>query len=122
MFGNWGQADGYDSVKRGGTGLGLSIVREIVVRLGGSVDFESVEGAGSIFHIDLPAAEPPGVVPTPSEVEAPLPSDPTLPVVLHVDDDPDMLAVVARAFARKGAPHPPPSVAAARPPPPRTPH
>src|SRR3546814_2733896 len=103
MFGNWGQADGYDSVKRGGTGLGLSIVREIVVRLGGSVDFESVEGAGSIFHIDLPAAEPPGVVPTPSEVEAPLHRDPTLPVVLHVDDDPDMIAVVASAFDARAA-------------------
>src|SRR3546814_20039510 len=112
MFGNWGQADGYDSVKKGGTGLGLSIVREIVVRLGGSVDFESVEGAGSIFHIDLPAAEPPGVVPTPSEVEAPLHSDPTHPCALHVDDDTDMLALAGSALDGRAAVHSHPRVGA----------
>src|SRR3546814_10507851 len=52
IFDKFAQADASDSRKKGGTGLGLSIVREIVVRLGGSVDFESVEGAGSIFHIE----------------------------------------------------------------------
>lgn len=115
IFGKFAQADASDSRQKGGTGLGLSIVREIVVRLGGSVDFESVEGAGSIFHVDLPAAELPGTVQAPtSEVEAPLSRDPALPVVLHVDDDPDMLAVVASAFDGKAAIHSMPSVAEAR--------
>src|SRR3546814_3406753 len=41
-------------------------------------------------------------------------SDLTLPVVLHVDDDPDMLAVVASAFDGKAAIHSTPSVAEAR--------
>src|SRR3546814_2585146 len=115
IFDKFAQADASDSRKKGGTGLGLSIVREIVVRLGGSVDFESVEGAGSIFHIDLPAAEPPGVVPTPSEVEAPLHSDPPLPVWLHGDDDPDMLAVGASALDGTAAIPSTPSVAASPP-------
>jgi PAS domain S-box-containing protein len=114
IFGKFAQADASDSRRKGGTGLGLSIVREIVVRLGGSVDFESAEGGGSIFHVDLPAAELLGVVPAPSEVEAPPPGDAALPVVLHVDDDPDMLAVVASAFEGKAAIHSTPSVAEAR--------
>jgi CheY-like chemotaxis protein len=113
IFGKFAQADASDSRQKGGTGLGLSIVREIVVRHGGSVDFESVEGAGSIFHVDLPAAELPAIL-APGEIEAPLPGDPTLPVVLHVDDDPDMLAVVASAFDGKAAIHSTPSVAEAR--------
>jgi CheY-like chemotaxis protein/anti-sigma regulatory factor (Ser/Thr protein kinase) len=114
IFGKFAQADASDSRQKGGTGLGLSIVREIVVRLGGSVDFESVEGAGSIFHVDLPAAELPGISPTPSEVETQMPRDPTLPIVLHVDDDPDMLAVVSSAFDGKATIHSTPSVAEAR--------
>lgn len=114
IFGKFAQADASDSRQKGGTGLGLSIVREIVVRLGGSVDFESVEGAGSIFHVDLPAAELPAAATAPGEIEAPPPGDPALPVVLHVDDDPDMLAVVASAFDGKAAIHSTPSVAEAR--------
>lgn len=114
IFGKFAQADASDSRQKGGTGLGLSIVREIVVRLGGSVDFESVEGAGSIFHVDLPAAELPGAAPAPVEVEAAQPVDPALPVVLHVDDDPDMLAVVASAFDGRAVIHSTPSVAEAR--------
>lgn len=114
IFGKFAQADASDSRQKGGTGLGLSIVREIVVRLGGSVDFESVEGAGTIFHVDLPAAELPSISPPPTEVEAQAPGDPTLPIVLHVDDDPDMLAVVASAFDGRAAIHSTPSVAEAR--------
>lgn len=114
IFGKFAQADASDSRQKGGTGLGLSIVREIVVRLGGSVDFESVAGAGSIFHVDLPAADLPGVTAAPPIFVAPRDSDPALPLVLHVDDDPDMLAVVASAFDGKAVIRSTPSVAEAR--------
>jgi PAS domain S-box-containing protein len=114
IFGKFAQADASDSRQKGGTGLGLSIVREIVVRLGGAVDFESVEGAGSIFHVDLPAAETPGMAPAPDAAEPSQRTDRALPVVLHVDDDPDMLAVVASAFDGKAMIHSTPSVAEAR--------
>lgn len=39
---------------RPGSGLGLSIVKTIVERHGGTVGFESREGAGTTFWIDLP--------------------------------------------------------------------
>jgi signal transduction histidine kinase len=38
----------------GGTGLGLSIVKAIVENQGGKVSFESQEGLGATFHVDLP--------------------------------------------------------------------
>ena len=40
----------------GGTGLGLYISSELVLRLDGRIWVESSEGAGSTFHVELPAA------------------------------------------------------------------
>ncbi|MBC8140277.1 MAG: HAMP domain-containing protein [Armatimonadetes bacterium] len=42
---------------RGGAGLGLSLVQNIVTAHGGTVNAESVEGAGSRFAFTLPVAE-----------------------------------------------------------------
>ncbi len=39
-----------------GTGLGLAITREIIQAHGGTISFESVEGAGTTFRITLPHA------------------------------------------------------------------
>jgi PAS domain S-box-containing protein len=54
IFSKFSQADGSDTRKRGGTGLGLSITRAIVEMLGGQVSFETQEGKGTTFHVDLP--------------------------------------------------------------------
>ena len=40
----------------GGTGLGLYITRELVRRMNGRVDVESIEGEGSAFRVELPVA------------------------------------------------------------------
>lgn len=37
-----------------GTGLGMAIVKNLVDRMGGSIDVESKEGMGSNFHIEMP--------------------------------------------------------------------
>ncbi|NVD35907.1 hypothetical protein HUS22_09125 [Marinobacter lutaoensis] len=42
---------------QGGTGLGLAITREIIGRMGGSVEFESVEGQGALFWLEIPTVE-----------------------------------------------------------------
>jgi PAS domain S-box-containing protein len=57
VFQRFAQADGADSRKNGGTGLGLSICRTIVEEHGGRIWFDSVEGEGTTFFIELPASE-----------------------------------------------------------------
>lgn len=113
IFSKFAQADGSDTRQKGGTGLGLSIVREIVLRLGGSVSFESAEGEGTVFHVDLPATAAPQVAKQPAPMPEPVTAA-RLPVILHVDDDPDMLDVLANAFDGKARLLSTPSVVAAR--------
>ena len=117
IFGKFAQADSSDTRQKGGTGLGLSIVREIVQRLGGSVSFESSAGRGTVFYVDLPAATAPRIVDeaapaTSSTVERAATAE--LPVILHVDDDPDMLDVLADAFEGRATLRSTPSVVEAR--------
>ena len=48
-----------------GTGLGLSIARDVIARLGGTIEVQSQRGQGTAFTIDLPAP------PEDSDVEHP---------------------------------------------------
>jgi PAS domain S-box-containing protein len=91
IFSKFAQADASDTRAQGGTGLGLSIVREIVTRFGGSVGYEPRAGGGTVFHVDLPVHEP---KPSPDVI----PGKAGQPILLHIDDDPDVLGVVGSAF------------------------
>ncbi|WP_223232230.1 MULTISPECIES: response regulator [Marinomonas] len=58
VFQRFAQADSSDTRAKEGTGLGLAITRELIERMGGSVDFESVEGKGARFFFELPVMQP----------------------------------------------------------------
>ena len=86
----------------GGSGLGLAIAREIVSRHGGDIWVDSAAGGGAVFAFSLPqhkaveeAAE--GVVakPVTAGLEA------RRPTVLQIDDDIDLVEIVASALAGK---------------------
>jgi PAS domain S-box-containing protein len=53
IFQKFAQADASDTRKQSGTGLGLAISRELAERMNGTLDYESVPGAGACFFLDL---------------------------------------------------------------------
>jgi signal transduction histidine kinase len=57
IFQKFSQADSSDTRQKGGTGLGLSIAKAIVDRHGGTIDFETSDGNGTTFNVDLPLCE-----------------------------------------------------------------
>lgn len=54
IFNKFAQADGSATRAKGGSGLGLSITKSIIEALGGTIDYESEEGKGSVFTFILP--------------------------------------------------------------------
>jgi signal transduction histidine kinase len=57
IFEKFAQANNAHGRQKSGTGLGLSIVRQIVMHMHGQVGFADAPGGGTIFHVDLPAAD-----------------------------------------------------------------
>lgn len=111
IFGRFERADGEQGV---GTGLGLAISREIIARHDGQIWFEDRPDGGSRFAFALDvepeqesASEPVAGVATRENamVEMPKLTEPAAarprdrrPTILHLDDDPDVLAVTETAL------------------------
>ncbi|TPN83145.1 response regulator [Mesorhizobium sp. CU2] len=100
IFGKFEQADASSTRKKGGTGLGLSIVKTIVEKLGGAVSFETEEGKGTAFHVDLAEAH--------SQIEKPVfverrarKRDGRLRVLI-CEDEADIAAVIAALLDAEG--------------------
>lgn len=54
IFQKFSQADASDRRSTGGTGLGLAITRELMLHMGGNVDYQSTPGEGTLFWLELP--------------------------------------------------------------------
>lgn len=117
IFQKFSQADATDTRSKGGTGLGLSISKAITERHNGILTFESEEGDGSTFILDLPLVEPPKALPVErlpdaatavgeppeevvSEPEGEKPGQ--APRVLVVEDDPDVAHLLQLLLAGDG--------------------
>ena len=95
LFQAFTQADGTTTRKYGGTGLGLAISRQLAELMGGGVGFESVEGKGSTFWLDLDLPR----------ISLQLPPVAALPPglrVLVVDDNATSRRIVSCQLARFG--------------------
>jgi len=74
-----------------GTGIGLTITSQIVELLGGQIDFQSQEGVGSSFWIDIPIAEDLQTGLGEAQISAPVEAEPgpenSSGTVLYVEDN-----------------------------------
>ena len=91
LFKKFQQLDGRTVRAVGGTGLGLAICRGIVEEHGGRIAVDSRPGAGATFTVRLPV---PGAATTMPRVERPPEGADQVPLVLVVDDEPDVRALL----------------------------
>ncbi len=96
IFEPFTRADTSSTRSTPGTGLGLAISRRLVELMGGRVDLESREGAGSHFYFRVPALEALGIPASVDSERVPKTEDGSRNVleVLVVDDNPDNLMLL----------------------------
>jgi PAS domain S-box-containing protein len=81
-----------------GTGLGLSVTRGIVAEHGGCVLVDSSPGAGSTFHVYLPACETPAAAGEPTALREAARAQGER--ILYVDDD-DVIVMMVEAMLHR---------------------
>jgi signal transduction histidine kinase len=120
VFDRWNQLEVGATRRFGGTGLGLAIVKDFVELQAGVVTIDDAPEGGALLRIELPAHAPPGALVTSLDDSAVMiramvrealdslrePSEPPpsssregLPLVLVVEDNPDMNRFVGATLA-----------------------
>ncbi len=103
LFEAFAQADASTTRKFGGTGLGLAISRKFCRMMGGDLTVESVINEGATFIVTLPAVVVEGEeksTVSPSHRQAGIPA--CAPVILVIDDDPNMRELTTRSLGKEG--------------------
>ena len=103
LFRQFTQADDSTTRKYGGTGLGLVISRTFCRLMGGDITVTSEAGKGSTFRMELPLEGFDRVAPPQPDAETVAAhSDDAAPLVMVVDDDPEVIDLVNRSLTREG--------------------
>ena len=95
---------GQQSGKEEGTGIGLMVTRRLMELMDGRIGVDSAVGTGSVFWVELPVAQPPGLALSPLR-EAPAQALATPATIVHkllyVEDNPANLELVEQLIARR---------------------
>ncbi|KAF0103837.1 MAG: PAS/PAC sensor hybrid histidine kinase [bacterium] len=99
IFEKFSQADASDARPQGGSGLGLAITRELLERMSGQIGFDSLEGDGTTFHVDLPLLTADA---SEGDTDATAQELPGAPRLLVVEDNADVAGLLSSLLRHAG--------------------